>query len=121
MVGGTGAGQKLRQFYQAGEKQVWEIHSEAKRLAGMKKEQKRQSAELGKSADGKPFVGPEKTTCACGADEGKCTCDPEKCACAGCEKKRDVADKKEAEGKAGAAGQAEHAMEDIKGVVKDAA
>lgn len=31
-----------------------------------------------------PLVGPEKTTCACGGNEGVCSCEPGKCACAGC-------------------------------------
>ncbi|KAF8541160.1 hypothetical protein BDD12DRAFT_776403 [Trichophaea hybrida] len=89
-------GQKVRAFYQSGEKQVMDIHNEAKRLAGLKKE-------FGGSADGKPFVAPDKS---------QCGCQPGQCTCAGCEK----AGAKEAEEKAGAAGQVEHAFQDVKGL-----
>lgn len=101
----------MRAFYQSGEKQVLDIHNEAKRLAGLKKE-------FGDSADGKPFVAPDKTTCACGGTESQCGCQQGRCTCAGCEK---AGAKKEAEGKAGPAGQFEHAFQDVKGTVQDAA
>ncbi|KAF8246132.1 hypothetical protein K440DRAFT_632604 [Wilcoxina mikolae CBS 423.85] len=104
------AGQKVRAFYQSGEKQVLDIHNEAKRLAGLKKE-------FGDSADGKPLVAPDETTCACGGDQSLCGCQQGKCACVGCGK---AGAKQEAEGKAGAAGQFEHAFQDVKGTVKDA-
>lgn len=53
-------------------------------MAELRKAENRRSAELGKTADGNPFVDPEKTTCACGGNEGACSCAPGKCACAGC-------------------------------------
>ncbi|KAI5776541.1 hypothetical protein EDC01DRAFT_720028 [Geopyxis carbonaria] len=78
----TGAGQKVRQFYQDGEKQVVEIHAEAKRLADFKKQQQAKTQEgeqgLGKTADGKPFVAPDSTTCPCGGAAGACGCEPGK-------------------------------------------
>jgi hypothetical protein len=85
---GTPTGQKIRSFYQSGGKSLLDIHNEAKRLAELRKQQNRRSAELGSTADGSPFVGPEKTTCACGGNEGACSCAPGKCACAGCDMKK---------------------------------
>lgn len=117
-VGGTGAVQKLRQFYQAGEKQLFDIHAEAKRLAEMKKEKKRQSLELGKTADGNPFVG---ESCQCGGEAGSCSCEPGKCTCQGCAKAGGAGEKEEAEKKAGIGGQVEHALTDVKGTTSDAA
>ncbi|KAH0614454.1 uncharacterized protein H6S33_000090 [Morchella sextelata] len=73
---GTPTGQKIRSFYSTGEKR---------------------SAELGATADGNPFVGPEKTTCACGGNEGVCSCEPGKCACAGCDMKGVKKDAKSAQ------------------------
>ena len=49
----TAPGQRIRQFYESSEKQVVEIHQEAKRLAEMKKEKKRQSQAFGRNADGR--------------------------------------------------------------------
>jgi len=110
---GTPTGQKVRHFYQAGAEQVLDIHKEAKRLADLKK---RQSRGLGATADGKPFVSPDRTTCACGGDAGACECEPGKCACAGCSK---AGAKAEAQSKAGATGQLQHAFEDVKGTAQD--
>lgn len=84
---GTPTGQKIRSFYQTGGKSLFDIHNEAKRLAELRKAENRRSGELGSTADGSPFVGPEKTTCPCGGNEGVCSCDPGKCACAGCNMK----------------------------------
>ncbi|KAA8895343.1 hypothetical protein FN846DRAFT_970076 [Sphaerosporella brunnea] len=112
VLGSTGAGQKVREFYQTSEKQAMDIHNEAKRLAELKKQQRRQSQELGQTADGKPFVAPDLTTCACGGQPNACTCEPGKCGCAGCAKS-------EADVKAGAFGQAQHAFEDVKGTAQD--
>jgi RNA recognition motif-containing protein len=115
---GTGTGQRVRKFYETSEKQVLDIHAEAKRLAELKTQKKRQSQELGSTADGKPFVAPDQTTCACGGEAGSCSCEPGKCACAGCSK---AGAKAEAEAKAGPTGQLEHAYQDVKGTAQDAA
>ncbi|PWW73609.1 hypothetical protein C7212DRAFT_359356 [Tuber magnatum] len=76
---GTPTGQKIRSFYEQGGKSLLDIHNEAKRLAELRKQQNR------RSADGGPLVGPEKTTCACGGNAGICSCEPGKCACVGCD------------------------------------
>jgi hypothetical protein len=82
---GTPTGKRIRSFYQTGEKSLLDIHNEARRLAELRKLENRRSSELGSTADGNPLVGPEKTTCACGGNEGACSCEPGKCACAGCD------------------------------------
>ncbi|KAF8053919.1 hypothetical protein FPV67DRAFT_1442950 [Lyophyllum atratum] len=115
---GTPTGQKVRNFYQTGAEQVLDIHNEAKRLADLKIQKKRQSQDLGATADGKPFVAPDQTTCACGGAAGACGCEVGKCACAGCSK---AGAKAEAESKAGAAGQLQHAFDDVKGTAQDVA
>ncbi|RPA92622.1 hypothetical protein L873DRAFT_1817400 [Choiromyces venosus 120613-1] len=75
---GTPTGQRIRTFYEQGGKSLMDIHNEARRLAELRKQQNRKSSE-------EPLVGPEKTTCACGGNEGVCTCEPGKCACARCD------------------------------------
>jgi hypothetical protein len=71
----TPTGQKLRQFYESGNKTVVDVHNEARHLADLKKEKEGGS-------------GSEKgTTCNCGGDGGACNCESGKCACSGCEKK----------------------------------
>jgi RNA recognition motif-containing protein len=116
----TGAGNKLRQFYVSSEKQALDIHNEARRLAELKLQQKRQSQEMNssKTLDGHPFVEPENTTCACGGEENNCGCVDGKCGCAGCGKAGSSA-KNEAESKASVTGQFEHAFQDIKGTAQD--
>lgn len=88
---GTPTGQKLRDFYAAGNKQVVDVHNEARHLADLKAGKDQQST----STDGKgasqagglrPVEGTEKTQCNCAADLGKCLCEPGKCACAHCPK-----------------------------------
>lgn len=66
---GTPTGQKLANFYTIGEKQVMDIHAEARRLADLKKQ----------GAEG-------KTTCQCGGNSGQCPCKEGQCACSGCAK-----------------------------------
>jgi len=74
----TPTGQKIVNFYIQGERQVMDVHAEARRLADLK---------AGKTASAPEQVpGTEKTTCTCGGDEGPCTCAPGKCACSGCAK-----------------------------------
>jgi RNA recognition motif-containing protein len=115
----TGPGNKLRQFYASSEKQVLDIHNEAKRLAELKLQKKRQSQEFGSSTyDGHPFVDSDSTTCSCGGSASNCPCPPEKCHCTGCPKSNSSA-KHEAEGKASTTGQFQHAFYDIKGTAQD--
>jgi RNA recognition motif-containing protein len=93
----TPTGQKLRTFYEQGNKQVLDVHNEARYLADLK---------VGKSephsAEKTSKVGPEeanlhtlpnseRTQCNCGATSEKCPCEPGKCACANCAKNDDTA------------------------------
>jgi len=87
----TPTGQKLRVFYEQGNKQVMDVHNEARHLANLK---------TGKTGEGsatssKPSYeeaqmetvpGTDKTKCNCGADLGKCPCEAGKCACSSCPK-----------------------------------
>jgi len=83
---GTPTGQKLASLYTEGNKQVIDVHTEARRLADLKK----QSAAGEKSSAeeaGLHEVGSEgKTACNCGATTEKCPCAPGKCACSNCAK-----------------------------------
>lgn len=77
---GTPTGQKLRDFYVVGEKQVTDVHNEARRLADFKKGTNEPHAVAGESG---------KTACSCGGSEGVCGCAPGKCSCAKCGKSDD--------------------------------
>lgn len=90
----TPTGQKLRSFYEQGQKQVLDVHNEAKHLAALKSG--KSEDQLGQP-DSKPSAeqadmekvqvdGQEKTKCNCGGAEGKCPCPPGQCACSGCAK-----------------------------------
>ena len=95
---GTPTGQKVREFYLQSDKQVRDVHNEARRLADLK---------AGKTHEPETVPGPEKTTCSCGGAEGVCTCasgkhdplcfvchcspSPGLCSCANCAKSSDVA------------------------------
>jgi hypothetical protein len=85
---GTPTGQKLVSFYTQSDKQVRDIHAEARRLADMKGGKSSGSgntmAENEKSMQQVPDT--EKTTCNCGGDTGNCPCAEGKCACSGCSK-----------------------------------
>lgn len=96
---GTPTGNRIRGFYQEGEKQVLDVHNEARRLADLKKQEEEQS---------KVHAEPETTTCNCGGVEHSCKCAPHKCACAGCTKKTDPSE-----------GQIEGAVKDVKDAAKD--
>jgi len=76
---GTPTGQKLREFYITGNKQVMDVHNEARHLADLKS---------GKNPPQK-VEGSDKTTCACAGGQEKCGCAPGKCACASCAKNTD--------------------------------
>lgn len=78
----TPTGQKLRDFYVQGEKQVTDVHNEARRLADMKKGP-------GKEEPHTVAGQPNKTVCSCGGSEGVCGCAPGKCSCANCSKSDD--------------------------------
>jgi hypothetical protein len=75
----TPTGQRLRKFYEDGNKQVIDVHNEARHLADLK---------AGKSSVASPekVEGSERTKCNCGADDGKCGCAPGTCACSSCSK-----------------------------------
>ncbi|KAK5130991.1 hypothetical protein LTR08_001403 [Meristemomyces frigidus] len=90
----TPTGQRLRSFYEQGQKQVLDVHNEAKHLAALKSG--KNPEDLGK-ADQKPTAeqadmekvlidGKEKTKCNCAGTENKCPCPPGQCACSGCAK-----------------------------------
>ena len=90
---GTPTGQKLHKFYTDSNKQVVDIHNEARRLADLK------SGKSSGSNAPSAVPGTEKTTCQCGGDTGNCPCAEGKCACSGCAKSS-VAGEKSATGPA---------------------
>jgi len=77
---GTPTGQRVRQFYQIGNKQVMDVHTEARRLADLKGGNKHTPEKV---------AGSEKTKCSCGANEGVCGCAPGECACSSCGKNKE--------------------------------
>ncbi|KAK0508475.1 hypothetical protein JMJ35_008751 [Cladonia borealis] len=81
---GTPTGQKLANFYTSTDKQVRDIHAEARRLADLKGGKGGSRAENEKTMEHVP--GTEKTTCQCGGNTGECPCAEGKCACSGCSK-----------------------------------
>ena len=94
---GTPTGQKLAAFYTSSNKQVQDIHAEARRLADLKSGKSSSSGGGGDGGSGggsyeqneknmKNVPGTEKTTCTCGGNDGACPCEPGKCACSGCKK-----------------------------------
>ncbi len=86
---GTPTGQKLRSFYETGNKQVVDVHNEARHLADLKG---------GKEGSGmKTVPGTDRTKCNCGADSGKCPCEPGKCACSDCAKNPEAENKADPE------------------------
>ncbi|PNS15873.1 Protein vip1 [Sphaceloma murrayae] len=78
----TPTGQRIRSFYVQGNKQVLDVHNEARHLADLK---------AGKAQDMHPSEkDPNRTECSCSANLGKCPCAPGKCACSGCGKNPDA-------------------------------
>lgn len=65
----TPTGQRVRNFYQTGNKQVMDVHNEARHLANLKSN---------KATDMHEVPGTNKTKCSCGSDTGKCPCAPGK-------------------------------------------
>jgi RNA recognition motif-containing protein len=96
----TPTGQKLRSFYETGNKTVMDVHNEARYLADLKK--KEQGGAAGKSNNSAeemnlhslPPPNQNLTQCDCAADDGKCACEPGKCACKGCGKSKDTGNDK---------------------------
>ena len=103
----TPTGQRVRSFYESGSKQVMDVHSEAKHLASLKSGKSEgdvmnpaAGTSTGTAAAATGAVptaeqaemekveieGQERTKCNCGGADGKCPCEPGKCACAGCSK-----------------------------------
>jgi hypothetical protein len=79
----TPTGQRLRGFYEQGQKQVLDVHNEARHLADLKKQH-------GSGLKAEPVSeGSSRTTCNCGADSGVCPCAPGTCACERCAKNPD--------------------------------
>lgn len=83
---GTPTGQRLATFYTKTDKQVRDIHTEARRLADLKSG-KPGAAEHENKVEQVP--GTDKTKCQCAGSSGTCPCEAEKCACAGCGKNFD--------------------------------
>jgi len=79
----TPTGQKLRQFYETGNKTVMDVHNEARHLADLKTGK---PSSAGGVAEPHQVAGSEKTQCNCSSEAGKCGCAPGKCACSGCAK-----------------------------------
>ena len=90
---GTPTGQRLHKFYTDSNKQVVDIHNEARRLADLK------SGKSSSSNTPSAVPGTDKTTCQCGGNTGTCPCAEGKCACSGCAKSS-VAGEKSATGPA---------------------
>lgn len=81
MAAGTPTGQRLRAFYDQGQKQVIDVHNEAKHLANL---------QSGKGDANLTHVpGTNRTKCNCSADPSKCPCSPGQCACSSCSKNPD--------------------------------
>lgn len=80
----TPTGRKLRDFYEQGQKQVMDVHNEARYLANLKKQH-------ASGLHPEPVsAGSSRTTCKCGADSGVCPCAPGTCACERCAKNPDT-------------------------------
>lgn len=81
----TPTGQKIRQFYSAGNKQVMDVHEEAKRLAGLGAGNQQGAGSSG-ITEPHQVPGTDKTKCSCGGEDGVCGCEAGKCACSSCAK-----------------------------------
>ncbi|KAI9754549.1 MAG: Ubiquitin-conjugating enzyme E2 6 [Chaenotheca gracillima] len=88
---GTPTGQRVVGFYTQGEKQVRDIHQEARRLADLRKSEQSEG-----DVQREPGTG-AITHCNCGADLGKCPCEPGKCTCSSCPKNASSTDAPKAE------------------------
>lgn len=91
----TPTGQKLRTFYDQGNKQVMDVHNEARHLANLKTGKTGEASgsagpygsKVGVEEAGlEKVAGTDHTKCNCGATTEKCPCEPGKCDCASCAK-----------------------------------
>jgi len=82
----TPTGQKLRTFYDQGNKTVMDVHNEARHLADIKKQQQGGKAGDNMGLHNLPDPDADKTVCRCQADTGSCACSEKTCACSGCGK-----------------------------------
>jgi len=106
----TPTGQRVAAFYTQSDKQVRDIHAEARRLADLKSGKSSSSSSSGGGAVGGSLAeneksmekvqGTEKTTCQCGGNMGTCPCAEGKCACSGCAKAGHAGGEKSATGNA---------------------
>jgi len=89
----TPTGQKLVDFYSQGQRQVVDIHNEARRLADLKGgkpsttggDSTAEATEANRKSQ-TTVPGTDKTVCQCGGNDGTCPCEAGKCACSGCGK-----------------------------------
>ncbi len=98
---GTPTGQKLVSFYTQSDKQVRDIHAEARRLADLKSGKGNGGSKSENEKTMQNVPGSEKTTCQCGGNTGACPCAEGKCACSGCSKAQ-------SHGEKSATGEADH-------------
>lgn len=91
---GTPTGQKLRAFYEQGNKQVMDVHNEARHLANLKSGKPTSSTSHEASTEEKEKMNlhhvpgtDSKTACDCSGATGVCVCADGQCACDGCGKK----------------------------------
>lgn len=84
----TPTGQRLRDFYGQSQKQVLDVHNEAKHLAGFTSGKGVSSTVSPEEAEMEKVTvdGKEKTKCNCGGTDSKCPCEPGMCSCSGCTK-----------------------------------
>ena len=98
----TPSGQKLRNFYEQGQKQVLDVHNEAMHLANLKKQQGGAAGNVTEPLSGDS----SRTVCKCGSDTQNCPCEPGTCACSNCAKNPEAekasADSEKAGGEAAA-------------------
>lgn len=80
---GTPTGQKLVNFYTQTSRQVQDIHTEARRLANIKK---MEAGGAEQAAGMTPATGTEKTTCKCEANFNSCLCELGTYVCVNCAK-----------------------------------
>lgn len=78
---GTPTGQKLVNFYTQTQRQVLDIHNEARRLADLKK---KEAGGAEAAAGMTPAAGTEKPTCKCGINSTSCPCESGTSACTNC-------------------------------------
>lgn len=83
---GTPTGQKLASFYTSSDKQVRDIHAEARRLADLKAGKGGHHNSKEENEKNMHSVGDGKTACSCGGNSSTCPCEEGKCACSGCGK-----------------------------------